>query len=286
MGFLGAAAAGRLRAIDRQSAEDQASQQSELQLALLMHRLQREKVADAEQAEDRQFKYFDRGLVPDDNVAGESPATPTGTGTSPASTVKGYHYDASRDPSITRRVAQHSAQQDSDLESRMEKIRSLDPNMSEASARALAGTASLYDAYVRKHMGLNPPRAARSEEGVKDRAGFNAVSRQLSDARDDLRRAIAVKAPTAVQAAMGADSSAFKSAQNLIPQLRQRVDSLSTVRDQKAAQVQGTPTPVQSRTRETVMTQDEYDHLRTVVGLSDADIASRYNIAPKVRRAH
>lgn len=294
MAFLGAVAAGRLRAIDRQNAEDQASRQNALQIALLMHRIEREKVADAENAADRQFRYYDRGLIPDST---ETPAPINGQAPQQApSTIKGYHYDSSHDPSISRHVAQHSADQESDLESRMEKIRSLDPNMSDANVRALAGTTGLYDAFVRKHLGLNPPKAARSEQGVEDRAGFNAVSRQLSDARDDLRRAIAVKAPTYTQAAMGADSSAYKSAQSVIPQLRQRVDSLSAVRDQKAAQVQGRvqdltnkvqarrsgQKPPEPKTRETVEAQDEYDFLRQT--MTDAQIAQRYNINAKIRR--
>lgn len=139
-----------------------------------------------------------------------------------------------------------------------------------------------------------PPRPLHGSRDVGVAPSpIRTVEVQLKTAREDLRRASSVKAPGLL--ATDEEKAAHARVQQAIPALRQRVDSLSTVFDNMAAQQQGhVPTlpvipkapapPNPTKSRDTVRSQDEYDMLRNEQHWSDAKIAQTYNISPLIKR--
>lgn len=121
----------------------------------------------------------------------------------------------------------------------------------------------------------NPPRTV----GVAP-SPIRTVEKQISDTRADLKD----RTPKPLgPLASSADSASFRQRNAATAPLRQRLDSLNTVRDRMAAEQQGHPTGGRSVSpKDTVQTQDEYDFLRQT--MTDAQIAQRYNIAKTINR--
>lgn len=134
------------------------------------------------------------------------------------------------------------------------------------------------------------PSAGNRSVGVAP-APIRTVETQVKEAIDQLRHATSIKPPSLL--ATDEEKAAYGRVQQGIPAMKQRVDSLTTVRDNMAALQQGhekvtapvkPPTPPPSQNKDTVKSQDEYDHLRTALHWSDAKIAQTYHISPLIKR--
>lgn len=121
------------------------------------------------------------------------------------------------------------------------------------------------------------------------------VNKQLSDVIGRMRDANRTMDNHPLKSARtAADSATYTSAARTLPGLQQTADSLRGVLSKIGGDLSASPVPSPSSppsssipahpAATTIQSQDEYDHLRRVVGMTDAQIAQRYTIPQGITR--